>query len=369
MNKERLLHTFTDLVQLDSESRNERAVADYCKAKLTSLGFSVTEDGAAELSGGNAGNIIAVKPGVGKTILLSSHMDTVAPGCGVKPEIREGIVRSDGTTVLGGDDKSGIAAILEAAETLQETGTGCGTIVILLTVSEEVGLLGSKYADLSKLPAIDAAYCFDSDGAPNEITVAAPFHVDFTAHFQGKAAHAGMEPENGVSAVEMAALAIADMRLGRIDEETTANIGIIQGGTATNVVAEKVTLYGEARSLQREKLDAQIAAMQFSCEWAAAKVGGKVEIELEESYAAIQLDPESNTIVLAKAALEKMGLEPQLVKSGGGSDANVFCGKGVPTANVGCGMMKVHGVSEYLVIEHMEQAAEFIVTVLTEAAK
>ncbi len=371
MQEQRLLQTILELVQIDSESRNERGVADYVTAKLKTLGYAVKEDGAGAHIGGNAGNVIAYHAGncAGKSVLFCAHMDTVAPGNGVKPVVEDGIVRSDGTTVLGGDDKAGIAAILEALEMIHASETAHGPIQVVFTVAEEVGLLGAKYLALDALAPVDAAFFFDSDGMPNQICVASPYHIDITATFRGRASHAGVEPEKGISAVQMAAKAIAAMQLGRLNEETTANIGIIHGGTATNVVAGETVIYGEARSLVKEKVEAQIAHMQSCCEEAAEAVGGSVEVQIEECYAAIDLDENSTTVQLAKKAVEKLGLTPQLVKSGGGSDANVFCGKGIPATNIGCGMNNVHSVQEYLNLSEVKAAAAFIQAVVAEAVE
>lgn len=369
IERERLVQTLLDLVQLDSESKNERAVADYVTARLQSLGCTVREDNAGAAFGGNAGNVIALLPatGAGKSLLFCAHMDTVTPGNGVKPIVEGDIIRSDGTTVLGGDDKAGIAAILEALTALQETDAVHGPVQVIFTVAEEIGLLGAKVVEEEQLLPVDAAYFFDSDGMPNEICVASPYHIDLTVTFRGRAAHAGVEPEKGISAIQMAARAIANMKLGRLDAESTANIGIIQGGRATNVVTDETVIYGEARSLQKAKVDSQIAEMIASCREAADHFGGQAEIKVEECYAAIDLDPESTTVQLACAALRRMDLTPNLVKSGGGSDANVFCGKGIPAANLGVGMTKVHSVEEYLQIPQMQAAANFILTVIAEA--
>lgn len=365
----RLLETVLELVQLDSESRNERAVADYVKQKLKTLGYVVKEDDADTYTGGNAGNVIAYHAGsgTGKSVLFCAHMDTVAPGNGVKPVVEGSIVKSDGTTVLGGDDKAGIAAILEALAVLHDTNAVHGPVQVVFTVAEEVGLLGAKYLNLDTLQPVDAAFFFDSDGMPNQICVASPYHIDITARFYGKASHAGVEPEKGISAVQMAANAIASMQLGRLDAETTANIGMIQGGTATNVVAGETVIHGEARSLVKDKVDAQIQHMKDCCTEAAAQFGGHVEVEIEECYAAISLDEYSTTVQLAKKAVQRLGMKPELVKSGGGSDANVFCGKGIPATNIGCGMNNVHSVQEYLNLEEVKAAAAFVLAV-TEAA-
>lgn len=369
MQEQRLLQTILELVQIDSESRNERGVADYVTAKLKRMGYVVEEDGAGAQIGGNAGNVIGYHAGncEGKSLLFCAHMDTVAPGNGVQPVVEDGIVRTDGTTVLGGDDKAGIAAILEALEAIHEAETAHGPIQVVFTVAEEVGLLGAKYLALDALKPVDAAFFFDSDGMPNQICVASPYHIDITATFRGRASHAGVEPEKGISAVQMAAKAIAAMQLGRLDEETTANIGIIHGGTATNVVAGETVIYGEARSLVKTKVEAQIAHMQSACEAAALEAGGSVEVQVEECYAAIDLDENSTTVQLAKKAVQKLGMTPQLVKSGGGSDANVFCGKGIPATNIGCGMNNVHSVQEYLNLAEVEAAAAFIQAVIAEA--
>ena len=369
IQEERLLQTILELVQTDSESRNERAVADYVKIKLETLGFTVKEDDAGAQIGGNAGNVIAYHAGTGtgKSLLFCAHMDTVAPGNGVKPIVVDGMVKSDGTTVLGGDDKAGIAAILEALTAVNEANIAHGPIQVVFTVAEEVGLLGAKYLAIDALQPVDAAFFFDSDGMPNQICVASPYHIDITAGFHGKASHAGVEPEKGISAVQMAAKAIAAMQLGRLDEETTANIVIIQGGTATNVVAGEAVIHGEARSLVKDKVDGQIRHMKACCILAAEQLGGSVDVEIEECYAAINLDENSTTVQLAKKAVQRLGMEPELVKSGGGSDANVFCGKGIPATNIGCGMNNVHSVQEYLNLEEVKAAAAFILAVATEA--
>ena len=369
IQQERLVQTFLELVQLDSESKNERAVADYTAAKLQAWGYDVREDDAGASFGGNAGNIIAYKAGsgAGRSLLFCAHMDTVVPGNGVKPIVDGDIIRSDGTTVLGGDDKAGIAAILEAATALEEAGISHGPVQIIFTAAEEIGLLGAKYVEADKLPAIDAAFFFDSDGLPSEICVASPYHIDLTVTFKGRAAHAGVEPEKGISAIQMAATAIANMKLGRLDEESTANIGMIQGGRATNIVTDETVIYGEARSLNKTKVDSQIAHMIQCCREAAEQFGGQAEVKVDECYAAIDLSPDSATVQLACAAVRRLGLEPKLVKSGGGSDANVFCGKGIPAANLGVGMTKVHTEEEFLQISQMKAGADFVLAVIEEA--
>lgn len=372
MNKERLVQTFLELVQIDSETGNERAVADYVTKKLQRMGYDVTEDKAGEAIGGNAGNVIAYRPGTapGKRILFCAHMDTVTPGNGVQPVVAGDIIRSQGETILGGDDKGGIAVLLEAAQTLQEEKIAHGSLHLVFTVAEEGGLNGAKNLDRSLLHGpIEAAFFLDSDDLPNKIVVEAPIQVNFEVIFHGKAAHAGCEPEKGVSAIQMAAAAISAMRLGRIDEETTANIGVIQGGHATNIVTDKVVIEGECRSLKRDKLEAQKAHMLACCEEAAQKFGGQAEIIVKENYAGILLDPQSAPVQLARAAAKKIGLEPELIKIGGGSDANIFNGYGIDSTILGVGMENCHSTDEYISISAMTTAVEAVLAIVEEAAQ
>lgn len=369
VQRDRLVQTFLELVQIGSESKNERAVADYVTAKLRGLGYEVKEDRAGDDFGGNAGNVLAYKPGSceGLSVMFCSHMDTVPPGNNVKPIVDGNIIRTDGTTVLGGDDKAGIAAILEAVTTIEEEKIAHGPIQVIFTVSEEIGLLGAKHVNFDELPKVDAAFLFDSEGKPNEICVASPYHIDLTATFKGKAAHAGLEPENGINAIVMASKAVAAMKLGRLDAESCANIGIIKGGRATNIVTPEATIFGEARSLKKERVYELIEDMVHCCREAAEEMGGTVDVKIEESYSAIDLQPDDATVQLAGRAARRIGLEPELVKSGGGTDANVFCGKGIPATNLGVGMTKVHSVEEYLEIDAMEAASAFILAVIEEA--
>lgn len=371
INKERLLNTFLELVQIDSQTRNERQVADYTKSKLSGLGFTVFEDQAGAHFGGNAGNVIAHKTGnvSGAGVLLCAHMDTVTPGCGVVPVIQDGVISSKGETILGGDDKAGIAAILEMAETMVENKLDHGLIQIVFTVAEEGGLRGAKHIDRGLLKPVDAAFFFDSSNLPSQIVVEAPFQLGMKITFKGKAAHAGVAPEEGISAIVMAAEAISQMPLGRIDETTTANIGIISGGKATNIITDLVTIEGEARSLSLEKVTKQKDLMLDACQKAADRFGGSVIFEVEESYAGISLDRESLTVQIASEAVKNLGMTPELTKTGGGSDANVFNGYGIAATNLGVGMSKVHSTEEYLKISDLEITARTALEIVKVALK
>lgn len=370
MNKERMTKTFLELVQMDSETGHERAVADYVTQKLRRMGYEVNEDNAGEAIGGNAGNVIAYKPGTvpGKRILFCAHMDTVTPGNGVQPIVEGDMIRSQGDTVLGGDDKGGIAILLEMARVLQEEKIPHAPLYIVCTIAEEGGLFGAKNIDrrLLHMP-IDAAFFLDSGDWPNKIVVEAPMQSNLQATFYGKAAHAGSEPEKGISAIQIAADAISQMTLGRIDEETTANIGIIQGGRATNIITDKVTIEGECRSLKTEKLKSQQAHMIACCHNAAKRFGGQADVQVSENYPQILLTPQSAPVQLAAAAVRKIGLEPELIKIGGGSDANIFNGYGIPSTVIGIGMENVHTTEESISISTMATAVEAVLAIVQEA--
>jgi tripeptide aminopeptidase len=281
----------------------------------------------------------------------------------VKPVITNGIITSDGATILGGDDKSGVAVILEVLRALVEQGLAHPPLEVALTVSEEIGLEGAKGLDLNTLRAKEGIV-LDSGGEIGSIVVAAPSQYKLRAVVHGKAAHAGAEPEKGINAIVVAAEAIAAMPLGRIDEETTANVGRIQGGTATNIVPDRVEMAGEARSHDESKLKAQVQAMTEALKMAASRHGATVEIDVERSYSTFQLSEEDAIVRRAMAAAKTLGLTPALVPSGGGSDANIFNAGGIATINVSTGMEKVHTTEERLVVDDLVKSAEFLLAIL-----
>lgn len=261
INKERLVNEFLELVQIDSETKNEAAISKVLTSKFEALGVHVYEDDSAAKTGHGAGNLIctleATKDGI-DPIYFTSHMDTVVPGVGVKPRIENGYVVTDGTTILGADDKAGLAAMLEMIKVLKEQNYRHGMIQFIITAGEESGLVGAKAMDSSLVKA-KFGYALDSDGTVGNIIVAAPTQAKIKAEIFGKTAHAGVAPEKGVSAITIAAKAIAKMPLGRIDKETTANIGRFEGGQATNIVCDYASILAEARSLVPEKMEAQVS--------------------------------------------------------------------------------------------------------------
>jgi tripeptide aminopeptidase len=370
VNRERLLEEFMELIKTDSQTGEEREICDLLKEKLTGLGFDVVEDDSAAKTGHGAGNLVAtLKGNVDKapTIYFTSHMDTVAPGKGVNPKVDGEFVVTDGTTVLGADDKAGLAALLEGIRVLKEKELPHGTIQLVITAGEESGLVGAKHLDQSLLTA-DFGFALDSNGPVGDIITSAPSQVRLNVTIHGKAAHAGVNPEDGVSAIQIASRAISKMPLGRIDEETTANIGRFQGGTAMNVVPERVEIVAEARSRDEQKLDEQVKKMVTAFEETAAELHGKAELEVIKMYPAFKFDESDTVVQKAMAAVKKVGRTPNLLASGGGSDANVIAGYGIPTVNLGIGYEDIHTTNERMPIGELEKTAELVLA-LIEASR
>ncbi|SHK06074.1 M20/M25/M40 family metallo-hydrolase [Desulforamulus aeronauticus] len=368
---ERLIEEFLELVQVDSESGAERQLADLLKDKLNALGLQVFEDEAGSYVevGQRTGNLIATLPangGQGPLLLFSAHMDTVKPGQGVKPIRQNGMITSAGNTILGSDDKAGIAAIMESLRVLQEQSILHGGLQVVFTVGEEIGLKGAKGLDYSRLQA-NLGFVLDSGGPAGEIITKAPTQYSLKATVQGKAAHAGIAPEQGINAIVVASQGIAGMKVGRIDEETTSNIGLISGGVATNIVPEQVTIQGEARSINPSKAKAQIDHMVEELRQAAERLGAKAAIEVVKEYDPIDLAPDALPVQIAVKAAERIGLKPFLGQTGGGSDANIFNGQNIACANLGTGMSKVHTTEEFITEENLLNNARFVLEIIKTA--
>jgi len=361
INEDRLVNTFLELVRIDSPSGQEEAIARDLMARLKALGLAVTQDAT--------GNLIARLEGRGKRkddppLLLSAHMDTVGTDTGIQPVVEDGIIHSDGTTILGADDKSGVAVILEVLGALAEEGTAHSPLEVAITVSEEVGLLGAKALDMGQLCAREGIV-FDTGGPIGTVVVSTPYQDKLFATVHGRAAHAGAEPERGINAILVAAEAIAAMPLGRIDEETTANVGVIRGGVATNIVPDRVELHCEARSRDEAKLVAQTQAMCAALEASAARHEARVDLRQQRSYNGFKLSAETPIVKRAVAAIEALDLTPLLVPSGGGSDANVFAAGGVTTINLSTGMAEVHTANEQIAVEDLIHSAEVLWRIVT----
>ena len=364
INEKRLLERFLSYIQIDSPTKHERKFADFLMDEMKEIGLDVRMDSAGEKVGSDSGNVIGKLKGntEGEAILFSAHMDTVSPGIGIKPVIKDGIIFSDGTTILGGDDKAGIAAILEAIETIIEKDLPHGDIEVTFSIFEEGGLFGAKNLEYDKLIA-KTGFVLDSGGDPGDIVVQGPAQNKINAKFIGKEAHAGVAPETGISAIQIASEAISNMKLLRIDEETTANIGHISGGEATNIVTKEVEFHGEARSLSNEKLQMQTDHMVKCCEDAAKKFGGKVEMDVDNAYGAFKVDENSEIVQKVKEACANIGLESHTMTSGGGSDTNIFNDNGVTAVNLAVGMRSVHTLEEHIYIKDLENTAKLVLEI------
>jgi len=379
INHERLNNLLIELIKIDSLSRCERDVAMRLKREMEDLGATVFIDDAGEKVGGNVGNVIAHFSGTALNaapLLLSAHMDTVVPGEGIAP-IRDGdILRTDGRTVLGGDDKSGVAIICEALRVIKENRLPCSDVDVVFTICEEAGLIGAKCLDVSKLRA-RTGLVLDSDSVGFLFTKApAANRMEFRVH--GLEAHAGVCPEKGINAIQVASEGIAQMSLGRIDHETTANIGVVEGGMAVNIVPNQVILRGEARSHSEEKLDRQTEHMRACLEQAAARhvleLDGKhhtakVESKIERDYDRMVVPDSAPIVKLVHAAAKNLSLEVKTLATGGGCDANVLNQKGLVVANLSTGMREIHTVNEWLDLNDLHLSARIVLEILRLNAK
>ena len=365
VNRQRLVDCFIDLVRIDSPSFHEHQIAARLEDDLTRLGLTVTND---QTGPDGVGNIIAKLDGeVGQAVALSAHLDTVEPGRGVDPQIAHGVIRSDGSTVLGADCKAGIAAILESLRLVVEQGRPHGAIEVLLTFGEERGHAGAETVDLAGLEA-GWAVVLDGLAPPGTIVLRAPAHSSIIGTFTGKAAHAGVQPEAGRSAIVAAAEAIRRMTLGRLDEETTANVGLIKGGSARNAVPSLARFEGEARSLDTAKLERLLESLQAAIEGAAADSQVGVDLLVQRHYDAYELRTDDLPVVVASRAAKRAGLEPTFVSTGGGSDANTLISRGLPSVVIGIGVQSAHEVDECIAIDDLMAVTEHVVHIIDEAA-
>ncbi|WP_323704802.1 M20/M25/M40 family metallo-hydrolase [Mammaliicoccus sp. Dog046] len=366
INKQRLLDTFIELVKVDSESKNERQIADLLIQKFRDLGLEVKEDDSQKDTGYGAGNLICklnAKDNQKTAIYFTSHMDTVNPGNGIEPELREdGYIYSKGETILGSDDKAGLAAILEAIEVMKEQDVQHGDIEFVITVGEEMGLVGAKALNPEDITA-KFGYAIDAPGKVGTTVIGAPTQAKIETIITGKTAHAGLEPEKGVSAINIAAKAISHMNLGRIDEETTANIGRFEGGTATNIVSDHVYILSEARSIDEEKMQQQVAHMKEAFEKTAEEFGCTADVNVKIMYPNINLTEQDEVVQLAVNATKKIGRQSELVVTGGGSDGNVINGFGIPTVILGVGYEFIHTKNERMPVEELQKITEQIVAI------
>ncbi len=369
IDEKQIVDTFCRYVEIDSESRNERKFADFMIKEFESLGLSVSEDKAGDAIGGNAGNLFTVLQGNkegARPIVLSAHLDTVVPGIGIKPVVKDGCVFSDGTTILGADNKATVANIFEAVKYVKESNIPHGRVEIVLSVGEEIGLLGAMEFDMSQLES-KICYVFDSGEESGSIIGQAPSHWHLEIRVTGTPAHAGICPEEGINAINIASKAISQLEFGRLDKETTANIGMFHAGERLNIVCDEAVVRLEARSLSKKKLQDYVDHLIASFEKTAGEMGGKVEVSIEKLYETFHLTEESEVIKFAEKPLKDTGYGIVLNTTGGGSDANVFNANGIEAANISGGMKKVHTLEEYISIEDLVKTTELIVRLIENA--
>jgi tripeptide aminopeptidase len=360
---------FTELAALPSPPGEERAVADVVIGYLRDLGLSVDEDDAGPKVGSNIGNVYCRLEATdgGDPIFLCAHLDTVPPEGPIEPVIEDGVVRNAAGTILGADNKSAVAAMLEGARRVLAENRPHGGIELLFTPKEEVGLLGAAAFDLERLHA-RLGYVYDQAAPIGEVILGAPYSRAMQVRFHGRAAHSGMYPEEGRSAIAAAARAVSDLRLGRVDEETTANVGIIQGGTAGNIVPEWCTLDAEARSHDERKLDELVQEMVDAFSFAAGLEDCEVEAKVSKSYKGYRFKTDDAVVRIAAAALERSGYAPAYGLSGGAADANVFNERGLACLNLANGMQDIHTPDERITVEDLEGMVE-VTLALVDAAR
>lgn len=378
VNRERLAANFTELCEIDSPSRQEGAISQRLQQLFRALSpQEIIEDDSSSRTGSECGNLVIRFAGSLELapIFFSCHMDTVQPACGVKVKRTGDLFTSAGATILGSDDKSGLAACIEAMTMLQEEGRAHRPVEFVITTCEEIGLVGAKALD-PKLVRAKEGYALDSSGFAKVITHA-PAANRLTVTVHGVAAHAGLHPEWGVNALVVAAKALAQVPSGRIDAETTANFGTISGGTASNIVPDKVVIEGEVRSHSVEKLDRLTAAIReifitTAADWhdpaGEAKGIPSVSVEVRQDFPLMRLGREDRVVRRVDSAARAIGMALTYEKAGGGSDANIFNGLGLATAIIATGMTHVHSTDEQVELQDMVDLTRLLIALLTEAS-
>jgi tripeptide aminopeptidase len=366
-----VLDLFLELAAISSPPGQERPVADCVLGYLHALGLDVEEDGVGPSIDATAGNLLCrLEPTAqgGTPIFLCAHLDTVPPSGPIEPVVDDGVVRNAAGTILGADDKSAVAVMLEAMRRVVEERRPHAGLELLFTPKEEVGLVGAYAFDHTRLSA-GIGYVYDQAAPVGEVVLGAPSAVGIESVFRGRAAHAGMYPEEGRSAIAAAARAIADMRLGRVDDETSANVGVIEGGTARNIIPDRCTFRAEARSHDEEKLSDLVREMTETMAFAATLEECEVDTTVTRSYRAYRFKPADAVVRLAVTALERTGHTPRFALSGGGADANVFNERGLACVNLANGMAEIHTPDEHIAVADLEGMVDVTLALLDAAAE
>ncbi|HEY4551792.1 MAG TPA: M20/M25/M40 family metallo-hydrolase [Bacillaceae bacterium] len=368
VNADRLLDLFLDLAKINGPSTKEQLVADYLREELPKLGFTLEFDEAHKNFDGEVGNLVAWREGTDPSIpplFFSTHMDTVLPTEGLKPVIKDGVIHSDGTTILGADDRAALAAYLEAIRAIIESGVPHGPIEFILTVNEQPGLVGARYMDYSKAKS-KTGYIFDSSGDVGQIILKGPYSSRIWMDVQGNAAHIALNAEEGNSAFLIAAEGLANMKLGAIDDETLANIGVIKGGELTSIIPGSVTVGGEVRSFSKDKLDQQLQHMEEVMKQAAEKKGGKVEVNIEKKYSGFDIPEDHILTKTAQNAAGNINVKPWLTETLGGADTNVLNENGLTCLTLGLGFQNIHSFRECISVENLINTGRLTAALIEE---
>jgi tripeptide aminopeptidase len=359
---------FVELATIPSPSGQEREVADRVLDYLRALALDVDEDDAGSRIDSTMGNLYCRIDGTaaGAPLFFCAHLDTVPPEAAIEPVVEDGIVRNAAGTILGADNKSAVAAMLEATRRVVAENRPHAGIELLFTPKEEVGLRGAAAFDSTRFRA-QVGYVYDHAGPVGELVLGAPYQRKIDAVFHGRAAHAGMYPEEGRSAIAAAARAISDLRLGRLDEETTVNVGQISGGTARNVVPEHCTVVAEARSHDEDKLSELVQEMLETLAFAAQVADCDLETKVEGHARGYRFRRDDEPVRLAAAALERAGVQPSYGLSGGGADANVFNERGLQCLNIANGMTDIHTPAERIAVEDLDRMVDVTLALIDTA--
>ncbi len=375
MNKERIIENFIEMIKIHSPSKNEKSYSDYLIKKLEELDVKIYLDEGYKNYGGTAPTIFGKLKGEvpGEGITLAAHTDVVEPSANVNPLIEGDCIKTDGTTTLGGDDKAGIAAILETLKVIKEKNISHQDIFILLTPCEEIGMLGAKNINWSLVPdemkPAKNILVIDNAGKAGLIAHTAPTKYDVEFSFKGKKAHAGIEPENGINAVQLASIAISGMKMGRIDELTTSNIGSILSDYPTNVVADECIVKAEVRGHSEEKVLEVIKSYEEKCMIASKNFGGNYNIEYVCDYPTLKPKDDLKFANEFKEVYEALGVKSELKIIGGGSDSNILAKNGYNSIIIGVGMYNVHTVNEFLDVKDLFTTTKAILTYIEKRGK